>query len=276
MNAGAIGVFDSGLGGLTAVKELVRLLPHEDIIFFGDTARVPYGTRNADTILRYSRQDISFLLSENVKLIVVACGTVSSTLPAGFADKLPVPLVTVIAPTAAAAAAATKNGRVGVLGTPATIRSRSFERALAESNGALRVFPQACPLFVPLVENGYVARDCAVTRAVAKEYLAPLKAAGVDTVILGCTHYPLIRDIIADELGGGVALVDAGRETALCAAETLRGRELLGDGSGSLRFFTSDSPEGFVPLAELFLGCAVRGRASAVSVEDIPLHEALL
>ncbi|MEA5050837.1 MAG: glutamate racemase [Oscillospiraceae bacterium] len=276
MNDSAIGVFDSGLGGLTAVKELVRLLPHEDIIFFGDTARVPYGTRNADTILRYSKQDISFLLSKNVKLVVAACGTVSSTLPAGFADRLPVPLVTVVAPTAKAAAAATKNGRIGVLGTPATIRSRSFEKALAAENAQLAVFPKACPLFVPLVENGYVARDCAVTRAVAAEYLAPLRAEGVDTVILGCTHYPIIRDIIADVLGADVALVDAGRETARCAADTLRAAGLLSDGGGALHFFTSDSPEGFVPLAELFLGRAVRGKASAVSIEDIPISEALL
>ncbi len=271
MDARAIGIFDSGLGGLTAVKQLHRLAPGEDIVFLGDTARVPYGTRPAETIIRYSLEDISFLLSFDIKLIVAACGTVSSTLPRAYAESLPVPFVDVIAPTARAAAAATRNGRIGILGTPATIRSGSFVRALAAIDPALVPLPQACPLFVPLVENGYFARDCAVTRLVAQEYLQPLKDAGADTIILGCTHYPIIQDIIADTVGSGVRLIDSGLETARHALALLDGRDARG-GSGSIRFYTSDETDGFESNAGVFLGHPLAQRACKADLQRVALH----
>lgn len=272
MDNHAIGVFDSGLGGLTAVKRLIELAPHEDIVFFGDTARVPYGSRTPETIVNYAVQDISFLLSHDVKVIVAACGTVSSTLPESVISRIPVPFVSVIAPAAQAAADTTKNGRVGVIGTAATIRSGSFARALAALDAKISVTSNACPLFVPLVENGYIAPDCAITRLAAEEYLAPLKEAGVDTVILGCTHYPIIADIIADIMGNGVALIDSGYETARQTLAVLEQNDLCSTTGGHPRFYTSDNPDGFTPLAELFLGDKLKGSVQAAPLEKISIH----
>lgn len=269
MSRGAIGVFDSGLGGLTAVKHLIDLLPEEDIVFFGDTARVPYGSRTKETLARYSAQDIAFLLQNNVKMVIAACGTVSSTIPESLVRRIPVPFVTVIRPTAEAAVAATKNRRIGIIGTSATVASGAFQNSIKAIDPAVETFSQACPLFVPLVENGYFAADCEVARLVAKDYLAPLKAAKVDTLILGCTHYPILRDVIQSVMGPDVTLIDSGRETARYAVKLLRENDLLGGGSGQHTFYTSDNADGFSHLAELFLGHPLTGAVHAVSVDSL-------
>ncbi len=195
-----IGVFDSGLGGLTAVKELRRLLPGEDIIYFGDTGRVPYGTRGRDTIVAYARQDIAFLLSKNVKTILAACGTVSSTFPIEESSRLPVLYNGVVQAAAKAAMQATQNNKIGIIGTEATIASQSYQQALLSLSPHIQSTSNACPLFVPLVENGHFGTDDPMVQIAAEKYLAPIQAAGVDTLILGCTHYPLLSGAIQKQV----------------------------------------------------------------------------
>ncbi|MDR3552008.1 MAG: glutamate racemase, partial [Clostridia bacterium] len=221
-----VGVFDSGLGGLTAVRELRRLLPNEDIVYFGDTGRCPYGTKGRVTIERFAAQDIRFLLGFNVKVIVIACNTVSSVALEMASEMSPVPVVGVIESAARAASAATKSGKIGVLGTFTTITSGRYEQALHALQPSLTVTGRACPMFVPLVENGYFGRDCRVAEIIAHEYLDELRGT-VDTLILGCTHYPILKGMIADIMGDGVALIDTGRETAMEAARLLEHRGLL-------------------------------------------------
>lgn len=258
MDQRAIGVFDSGLGGLTAVRHLQRLLPKENIVYFGDTGRVPYGTRSRDTIRRYTEEDCRLLLEQDVKFIIAACGTVSSVAH-DLLDRLPVPAIGVVSPTAQAAAAATKNKRVGILGTAATIRSASFEKALLAINPTIQVTATPCPLFVPLVESGWISEDDEVAIPMVRRYLAAVKAAGVDTLILGCTHFPLLAPIIRTELGENVTLIDSGCETATLCARLLSDNHALADReNGSAQFFVSDQPEGFSRVAEIFLGKSVR------------------
>ncbi len=261
MDRNAIGVFDSGLGGLTAVKELNRILPNENIIYFGDTARIPYGTRSRETVLRYAREDAAFLQKHPVKMIIAACGTVSSVLgtnsPVGE-----MPFTGVLYPAAEAACAATENGRIGVIGTPATIRSGSYEHALHTLNSAVSVTAMACPLFVHLVEYGYTDRNNRITRLAAEEYLAPIRSAKVDTLILGCTHYPIIRDIIADIMGEGVTLISPGEEAAKFAKRTLEEQDLLTDSTekGHNVYYVSDSVSMFRDNARHFLEDAAHGQ----------------
>ena len=266
-----IGVFDSGLGGLTAVKQLEQVLPNESVVYFGDTGRVPYGSRGEETILRYAKQDMAFLLSQNVKAVLAACGTVSS-VARSVGEALSVPYVDVIGPSAQAAAAATRNGRIGVIGTAATIQSDSYRSALLRINHKLEVFPQACPLFVPLVESGFVSPQDEVTRLVAERYLAPIRAAGVDTLILGCTHYPIIAPTIASVMGRGVTLIDSGREAALAMTRTLRQLDLLCQEGAQRKagYFVTDTPENFMNVAELFLGHSVEGRTQRIDIESYP------
>lgn len=267
-----IGVFDSGLGGLTAVRELRRLLPQEDIVYFGDTGRVPYGTRGADIIIRYAKQDIAFLLEQNVKYIMAACGTVSSTLPDACTRALPVPYTGVVHAAAAAAVRATKTGRIGVLGTSATVKSGSYHAAVAALLPGARVVATACPLFVPLVENGYFDAQNAVTRLVARDYLRDVKAADVDTLILGCTHYPLIAPILSELMGPGVTLIDPGRETALAARDALAAAGLLRTGhTGHAHYYVSDSTESFARLSDWFLGEYAGGPVTRISVDGYPV-----
>ena len=190
MDTRPIGVFDSGLGGLTAVRQLRRVLPGEDIIYFGDTGRVPYGSRGREIIRQYARQDIRFLLSHDVKFIIAACGTVSSTYPPEEAARLPVPFTGVVGATARAAVDATRNGKVGIIGTAATVRSGSYAAVIKDMKPETEIIARACPMFVPLVENGYVNDGNPVTKLIIAEYLQEVKDAGVDTLILGCTHYP--------------------------------------------------------------------------------------
>lgn len=272
MDARPIGVFDSGLGGLTAVKQLEKVLPGESIVYFGDTGRVPYGSRGKDTILRYARQDMEFLLSQNVKAVLAACGTVSS-VARSVGESLSVPYIDVITPSARAAAAATKNGRIGVIGTAATIQSDSYRSALLRINHKLEVYPQACPLFVSLVESGFVAPQDEVTRLVAERYLSPIRAAEVDTLILGCTHYPIIAPIIGGVMGRGVTLIDSGQQAALAMAQALKERDLLAP-QGSRRrtdFFVTDTPQNFLNVAELFLGHSIEGRTQRIQIEKDPV-----
>lgn len=270
MDTRPIGVFDSGLGGLTAVRQLRRMLPGEDIVYFGDTGRVPYGPRGRDTIIQYARQDIRFLLSKGVKCIVAACGTVSSTYPAAEAAALPVPYTGVVETAARCAAAATKSGKVGVIGTAATIRSGSYETALRALLPNAAITARACPLFVPLVENGFVAEGDPVTALVVERYLQEVRAAGVDTLIMGCTHYPLLRAAIAGYMGPDVTLIDVGQMTAVAAAEMLGSRGLLNDAArpGTAHYYVSDTPDDFAALETMFLGEYAGGPVERIAIED--------
>ena len=263
-----IGVFDSGLGGLTAFRELRRLLPNEDIIYFGDTGRVPYGTKSRETILNYARQDVDFLLGQKVKMVIAACGTVSANVPEDFADSLPVPFTGVVQHTCAAAVKTTKTGHIGIIATPATIRSKAYETYIHRISPETRVTALHCSLFVPLVENGFIQSDNPVTRLVAEQYLAPFFGTDVDTLILGCTHYPLLADVIGQILGESVRLIDSGRATALFASEYLREHGLLTPDQtpGTNRFYVSDSIDGFVDVANIFLGGDIHGEVSRIHI----------
>ena len=258
MDQRAIGVFDSGLGGLTAVRHLQDLLPNENIVYFGDTGRVPYGTRSRETIRRYTQEDCRLLLDRDVKFIIAACGTVSSVAP-DLLQQLPVPAIGVVSPTAEAAVKATKNNKIGILGTAATINSASFEKAILRLNPAIQVTATPCPLFVPLVESGWIDEADDVAVPMVRRYLSAVKEAGVDTLILGCTHFPLLAPIIRKELGENVTLIDSGRETAVLCAELLRENDALAQREGGrAQFYVSDQPEGFSRVAEIFLGKSVR------------------
>lgn len=245
----SIGVFDSGMGGLTAVRRLHALMPKENIIYFGDTSRVPYGTRGRDTIIKYARQDVAFLRQFDLKAIIIACNTVSSVALDLLAEENNIPIIGTVEPACRRAMTMTKNGRVGVIGTAATMRSGAYEKYLHKKDGTLRLFTQACPLFVPLVENGRVHRGDVVIETIVKEYLTPLKDAGVDTLILGCTHYPLLEEVIGDFMGPDVTLIDSGAEAANLASTQFDPNE----GTGTTQYFVSDDPQGFDQLAELFL-----------------------
>lgn len=270
----AIGVFDSGLGGLTAVRELRRILPGEDIVYFGDTGRVPYGTRGRDIIVEYAKQDIAFLLSKGVKAVIAACGTVSSTLPAEVAASLPVPYMGVVESAARAAVLATKTGRIGVIGTPATVASGSYPAAIRRLMPGAAITATACPLFVPLVENGYFGVQNPVTRLVAQDYLKDVKSAGVDTLILGCTHYPLIAPVLVDLMGSGVTLVDVGRAAAQSARHMLERTGLLrAPRQGKVEYYVSDSTEQFDRLAHIFLGEYAGGSVQRIDIDAYGLSE---
>lgn len=265
MDTRPIGVFDSGLGGLTVVRQLLKELPGEDIVYFGDTGRVPYGTRSPETIRRYTAEDCRFLRHHDVKMIIAACGTASS-VGAEVLSTQPVPAIGVVNATADAAAAASRSGRIGVIGTAATVRTDAFGKRIREKRPDAQVFSQACPLFVSLVENGWIAPDDEVTVATAKRYLAPLIDAKIDTLIMGCTHFPLLAPILQNLLGEGVTLIDAGREAAIAAHELLKENGLLGKAEGGKsRFFVSDRPGGFCDVADMFLG---RNVDSDVAVVD--------
>lgn len=267
-----IGVLDSGMGGLTAVRELLKILPEEDIVYFGDTGRVPYGTRSAEIVTQYAMQDISFLLSKDVKLVIAACGTVTTTLPEELTGRFRFPYTGVLKPTVRTALAATRNRKIGVIATATTIRTGAYERELKRLCPEAEVISGACPLFVPLVENGYVDRQNPVTRMVAEEYLAPIRAAGVDTLILGCTHYPVIAPIIGDLMGEGVTLVDSGKAAAdyarsmLAEAGLLTGRK----SRGSCSYYVSDAPDDFARNASIFLGERFGGEVGRIEITNYP------
>lgn len=249
-----IGVFDSGLGGLTVVNELVRRLPHESILYFGDTARVPYGTKSPDTIRRFSREAAHFLLSRDVKMIVVACNTATAHALAPLIEESPVPVVGVIDAGARAAHHASQSGRIGVIGTPGTIASGAYDRAVRALRPTVEVYAQACPMFVPFVEEGLAEHEA--TRLIARDYLAPLHEMEIDTLVLGCTHYPALRALIAELMGPAVRLIDSGEETALEVARILHERDLLAPADHvAIRTFTvSDLPLRFRRVGRMLVG----------------------
>lgn len=263
-----IGVFDSGLGGLTAVRELMHLLPKEDIIYFGDTARVPYGGRSPETILKFARQDMNFLCSFDLKAVVIACGTVSTTSLAALRQEYDLPIIGVVEPTAAQAARSTKNGRVGLIATKASIASGAYERMIHAENSSAQVFGKACPLFVPLVENGRFRVGDPVIEIVAEEYLQSMKDQQVDTLVLGCTHYPLLSDVIGKIMGPDVALISSGREAAVALKTLLTERDALTDSNhGDTSYFVSDSVNGFEETAGLFLRSNLKGMVQQIDIE---------
>lgn len=250
----AIGVFDSGLGGLTVAREIMKLMPNEDIVYFGDTGRVPYGTRSLETIRRYTREDERFLLSKDVKLIVAACGTVSS-VAADTGKELPVPFVEVVSHSVDAAVSATKNKKIGVLGTAATIRSGSHKRRILELIPDALVVENSATLLVPLVEEGWCSPDDPVVIGAVKRYVEPMMENGVDTVILGCTHFPILKEAISCVMGDGVNLINMGTSAADAVYDMLKQNDALNlSGGAGHKFFVSDKPASFCKTAGILLG----------------------
>ena len=255
MDKRPIGVFDSGLGGLTAVRELRRILPEEDIIFFGDTGRVPYGSRSPHIIKEFAKQCMDFLEKQDVKMILVACGTVSSVLGENISEGRKISCMGVLEPTVKAAVAATKNKKIGLIATATTVASGSYEKLTAEIIPEAEFTGKGCPLFVPLVENGYFASNCEVTRLVAKDYLTAFDGKDIDTLILGCTHYPLLYNLIDSVTEHKLNLIDSGKEAAIAAKEFLEKNDMLSGGEkGKMRFFVTDKEDGFSKLGKEFLG----------------------
>ncbi len=250
-----IGVFDSGVGGLTVAKEIMNQLPGEQIVYFGDTARVPYGNKSRETVTTYSRQISQFLLSQEVKAIVIACNTASAFALETVQAEVPVPVVGVVKPGAITAAATTRNGRIGVIGTEGTVNSGLYRSFLTGLRPELQVFGKACPLFVPLVEEGWCEDD--ITRQIAKRYLAELLEQKVDTIVLGCTHYPLLREVIAETVGEDIALVNPAYETARELRALLEREGLLSVRAQAAehRFYVSDGAEKFRRFANSILPC---------------------
>ena len=268
MDQRPIGVFDSGSGGLTAVREIRSILPSENIIYFGDTSRVPYGGRSPEILLHYARQDVHFLRSFDVKALLVACGTVSTNALPVLAAESDIPILGVVEPACAAAAAATRNKKVGLIATSASVRSGAYERTLAAMDSAITVYAGVCPLFVPLVENGRFRPGDTVIETVAREYLTPLRDTGIDTLILGCTHYPLLAEVIAGVMGSGVTLIDSGASAARALRQTLSDKDLLAQrASGTLTLYASDQPQDFGALAPQFLRRPLEGAVLPVDIE---------
>ena len=270
MDVRPIGVFDSGLGGLTAVRALRQILPEEDLIYFGDTARVPYGGRSKETLLKYARQDVRFLRSFDLKAIVIACGTVSTTSLSTLQAENDLPIVGVVEPTCRRALAVTKNKKIGMIATLASVRSGAYEAMLRTLDSGVEVIGKSCPLFVPLVENGRFHRGDIVIETVAREYLEPLKESGVDTLILGCTHYPLLTEVIADIMGPEVTLVSAGEESAFELKRLLKAQDLRADESrqGESEFYVSDRAEDFERIASVFLQENLRRAARRIDIDQ--------
>ena len=254
MNSRPIGVFDSGIGGLTVVRALSQRLPHENITYFGDTARVPYGPKSPQVVREYAAQDVDFLLSEEVKMVVIACNTVSAVALDVVQKHAKMPVVGVIKPGAEAAVALSTKKRIGIIGTIATVNSNAYTHAIRQIDKEVKVIAQPCPLFVPLAEEGWI--DHPVTKMVAKEYLFPLKLEKIDTLILGCTHYPVLRRAIQSAVDPQVALIDSGEATAAEVERVLDAHHLRNPSSQrpNLQFFVSDLPAKFTEIGERFLG----------------------
>ena len=264
MNNAPLGVFDSGIGGLTVARALFERLPHESVIYFGDTARVPYGPKSPDTVRRYSAEILAYLLRRGVKAVVVACNTSTAHALGYLQAHSSVPVVGVIEPGARAAVAATKSGTIGVIGTAGTIASGAYERAIKALRPDARVYSQPCPLFVPLVEEGWFEHPAA--ELIAREYLAPLQRAQVDVLVLGCTHYPLLKPLLARVMGPDVKLVDSAEETATAVSQELDRQNLLSNGGAhDHRFVVSDDEAHFRKVGAVFLGEKLK------QVEVVPL-----
>ncbi len=266
-----IGVFDSGIGGLTVVRHLASRLEKESIVYFGDTARVPYGSKSEDTVKRFSFENTKFLLNHGVKLVVVACNTASAVALEDLRKAFEVPVVGMIESSARAAVRLTRNKAVGVIGTLATIESGAYERAIRARDASVKVFSRPCPLFVPLAEEGWMSHPVAET--VAKEYLAGLREGNIDVLLLGCTHYPVLREVIQKVIGEGVTLVDSGEEAVNEVSSVLKekGMEATGRGAVDRHFYVSDIPRKFREVGERFLGQPIDGLL--VNQSDIPWYE---
>ena len=259
----AIGVFDSGIGGLTVLHEIIKTLPRENTVYLGDTARSPYGTKSVDTVLRYSLENSEFLVEKGVKIVVVACNTSTAVALEHLQKELALPVVGVIEPGVRRALGSTKNNKIGVIGTEATVQSGAYTRALKAGDPSVEVYSRACPLFVPLVEEGWT--DNPVVDMAVKAYLESFKQSGIDTLILGCTHYPLLKKSIRRFLGGAVRLVDSAEETAKQVAAMLKNLALAKKaGKGAHSFFVTDAPDRFIKVGRRFLGEKVE---SAVRIE---------
>ena len=268
-----IGIFDSGIGGLSVVKRISAHLPSENIIYFGDTARVPYGTKSNATVIEYSKQDAHFLLRKNVKLIIVACNTASSVAIDVLRKTFKIPVIGMIEPGAAMAAKVTQNNKIGVIGTHTTINNKAYSKELKKINPNLEVFEKACPLFVSLAEEGWVNHKA--TFLIAKEYLTELKEAGIDTLILGCTHYPLLADVIQKVVGNKIKLIDSGSAATEVVDNYLSGRglKIQSNLEGTYEYYVSDVPTKFKEVAEMFLGRKILN-LSKVELEDLVLDDA--
>ena len=261
--ATAIGVFDSGVGGLTVLHAITELLHHEHLIYLGDTARFPYGSKSAETVRRYAIENSEFLVDKGIKMLVVACNSAAAVGLEALRERLDIPVIGVIEPGAQRAVRQTRNGKVGVIGTETTIASGLYTRALKELRADLEIYTRACPLFVPLAEEGWVDND--VARTTAATYLTSLKRSGIDTLVLGCTHYPLLSGVIGDVMGDKVTLVDSARTTADTVRDTLIRYGLARrSGAGSVSFFVTDVPDRFVKVGGRFMGQKVD---SAVRIE---------
>ena len=249
-----IGIFDSGIGGLTVVKELIKILPNEDFVYFGDTARVPYGTRSVKLIKQYSLEDAAFLEQFDIKLLIIACNTASAVAVKLLKSSLTIPVTGVIEPVVSAAVQYSKNKRIGVIGTTATIRSNAYNIQIQDQQPGTEVFGQPCPLLVPLVEEGWVEDD--VTRLTIRKYLKPLMENEIDTIILGCTHFPVLKNLIQDEVGPDVTLIDSGQETSKVVRKMLENMKLKvdNDSDGNFKCFVSDIPDKFDEVGTRFLG----------------------
>lgn len=263
----AIGIFDSGVGGLTVLREITQLLTQEDTIYFGDTARVPYGTKSPETVTRYAEEITTFLIKRDIKLLVVACNTASAVALPHLKKKFQIPVVGVIEPGAARAVSVSKSGRIGVIGTSGTVRSSAYTRAIKRLNSEAVVFTRACPLFVPLAEEGWV--DNQVARLTAETYLHEFKNADIDTLVLGCTHYPLLKPLITDIMGDKVMLVDSAAETARTVASILADKKILRPCSeiGNHSYYVTDIPAGFIRVGNRFLGGKL-GDVYQVNLDD--------
>ena len=267
INRAPIGVFDSGVGGLTVVKEIMNQIPGESIIYFGDTARLPYGSKSKETVIRYTRQIVRFLINKDVKAIVVACNTASAFALETVKSEVDIPIIGVVKPGAKLAAETTKNGRIGVIGTEGTIQSSIYSEILSKTNPKVEVFGKACPLFVPLVEEGLI--DDPVTSEMARRYISVLLDKQIDTLVLGCTHYPLLRNTIRRVVGDDINLVNPAYETAKSLAEVLENYELYNDLSPKTnhRFYVSDGADKFKRFANTILSCEV------METKDINIEE---
>jgi glutamate racemase len=250
----AIGIFDSGVGGLTVLREMFKVIPQEDTIYFGDTARVPYGTKSPETVVRYANEITAFLVKRDIKLLVIACNTVSAVALNGLKKQLPIPVIGVIEPGAKRAVEVSRSGKIGVIGTAGTIKSSAYTRAIKRLAPDAEVLTKACPLFVPLAEEGWT--DNQVARLTAQTYLQELKDAGIDTLVLGCTHYPLLKQVIAEVMGPDVMLVDSAEETARTVAQVLTRKNILRPAAekGNHHYYVSDIPAGFIRVGNRFLG----------------------
>lgn len=261
-----IGIFDSGIGGLTVTKEIIRQLPRESIIFLGDTARVPYGTRSKEVITQFAKELVNFLLKRGVKALIAACNTISAVSLTEIEKESPVPIVGVVKPVVKVAVRKTKNKRIGVIGTQGTIESKAYDKEIKKLDDTIEVVSVGCPLFVPLAEEGLSEHQA--TKLVAEDYLDEIVEASVDTLVLGCTHYPMLLEAISETVGPDVSLVDSAKPTAHQLRRLLKEKNLLSNTSPTYEFFVTDAPQRVIEVASRFFGSNLKDKIKKVSLED--------